>query len=588
MENPCVEQFISAVAQSVKPGYFEFINRLNLSECRKETDLLLKSRYDTQTAFKEPLLCLLLNFHRQTNLAFQSKAALEEEVQLLKAQNARLLHEVQTTNEKAMSYSRELNSAVLDLCSHKEELIKLRSERSAPPRPFSQCDSGYTDSHSSLNEILTSPSPRKCERFPADPKSLGTNSVPLTPPRHRVNNYLTSHLSATTSDDTCSLSSTGYSAQCSSQPVMHDNFTCAHPSRGGTRTLQDCSASLSHHHESDDSCSASASRPDRTVACDANVHSHASLVSPSPQGTLKGTRLEVLELIAKDIEHFNPNDCDHHVEDYLHELDHNLCDLPNATQREKVKLVWKTSSKAVHKFIKTQPPSIRNDYEKLCQALKEEFSSFDDVTTGTKAALQVKHSRLEHPRDYYNCLRHAYFQGKNAPGLEEDFLFKSLFLKNLHPCISVQVKLWADKNKPTMHEIKKRAKIVWECLVSSKAKRTVRATLEEVPCRPPASKDHPHNRPKGGDKRPQSDSRRSRRVHQLRRDGHSQNRSCRKPYAEILAQTCEQQHRSNDEHIIFDYSSEHSQCLSDSDSASECSAVSSRRNLFSPPPHFIV
>ncbi len=72
MENPCVEQFISAVAQTVKPGYFEFINRLNINDCRKEIELLLKSRYDAQTAFKQPLLCLLLNFHRQTNLAFQS------------------------------------------------------------------------------------------------------------------------------------------------------------------------------------------------------------------------------------------------------------------------------------------------------------------------------------------------------------------------------------------------------------------------------------------------------------------------------------------------------------------------------------
>ncbi len=223
-----------------------------------------------------------------------------------------------------MSYSQELNSAVLDLCSHKEELLRLRSEHSAPPRPFSQCDSGYTDSHPSLSEMLTSHSSRRCEQFPADPKSSGTNSVSLTLLRDRVNSYLSSHLSATTSDSTCSLSSMGYSAQCSSQSVMHDHFTCAHPSRGGARTLQDCSASLSHYHESDDNCSASASGPDRTVACDANVKSHASLVSPSPQGTLKGTRLEVLELMAEDTEHFDPNDCDHHVEDYLHELDHNL------------------------------------------------------------------------------------------------------------------------------------------------------------------------------------------------------------------------------------------------------------------------
>ncbi len=119
------------------------------------------------------------------------------------------------------------------------------------------------------------------------------------------------------------------------------------------------------------------------------------------------------------------------------------------------------------------------------------------MTAGTKAALQVKHSLLEHYLDY-NCLRHAYIHGKNAPGSEEDFLFKFLFLNNLHPCTGVKVKPWADKNKTKMHEIKRRTKRVKECFVSSQAKRTASATLEKVPCKPIASKDHPHNRPKGG------------------------------------------------------------------------------------------
>ena len=116
MENPCVEQFISSLAQSLEPGYPEFISRLNFSECRKEIVLLLKERYDAQTASKDPLLCLLLNFHRQTSLACQSKAGLEKEIDFLRAQNACLLHEVQTANRKAM--------------------------RPAPLQAFSQCDSG--------------------------------------------------------------------------------------------------------------------------------------------------------------------------------------------------------------------------------------------------------------------------------------------------------------------------------------------------------------------------------------------------------------------------------------------------------------
>ena len=88
MENPCVEQFISSLAQSLTPGYPEFINKLNFSECNKEIDSLLNDRCDAQTASQGPLLrCMILNFYRQINLACQSKAAMEHEVNTLRAQN---------------------------------------------------------------------------------------------------------------------------------------------------------------------------------------------------------------------------------------------------------------------------------------------------------------------------------------------------------------------------------------------------------------------------------------------------------------------------------------------------------------------
>ena len=129
--------------------------------------------------------------------------------------------------------------------------------------------------------------------------------------------------------------------------------------------------------------------------------------------------------MARDIEHFKPDNGDHHVENYLSSLDNCLADLHRASQREKVKLVGKTSSKAVCKFIETQPPSVRDDYRQLCHALKEEFSSSADEATGTVAAIQVKHSHREHPRYFYIRFRHAYYQGRNAPGLEENPIFKS-------------------------------------------------------------------------------------------------------------------------------------------------------------------
>ena len=583
MENPCVELFISSVAQSLNPGCPELISRLSFSECRKEMESLLTDRCDAQTASKDSLFkCLLLIFHRQTSLAVQSKAALEKEVDSLRTQNACLLHEVQTANKKMMRYLEDLHSAESDLCSHKEQLLGLRLEHLTPPQSVSHCDSGYSDSHSSLDERLT-PSPLRSERFPTDSKSLGMKSAPL---RDSANSYLTSHFSDTDSEATCSLSSRRYSAPCSSQLLRNDIFTCAPSSKGSA-----CSASFPLCHKSDDSCSASASQPERTLACDAQVHCNANLVSPSPERTPQSPRYEVLELIAKDIECFDPDNCDHHIDDYFRELDHNLIDLTHATQREKVKLVWKTSSKAVHKFIQSQPPSVRNDYSELRHALIEEFSSTADVTSAMFAALQIKHSRSENPRDYYRRLRHAYFQGKNAPGLEENPIFKSLFLQNLHPCVRTHVVLRTRQGNPSLLEIRKMTQIAWETLVISKrgGKPTEPTSSNtDVSSRSATSKDHLHNRSKGGHKRLHKDTERNRHVHQLRRDRHSHNRSVRKPYSEILSQNWRD--RSDDDHSISnhssdsDHGSEHGHNLADSDSYSECLSASGYLERYSPEP----
>ncbi len=118
-----------------------------------------------------------------------------------------------------MRYLESLHSAEVKLWSHKEELLGLRWQHLAPPQSFSQCDSGYSDSHSSLNDRLT-PSPlREWKQFPTDPKFLGMKSAPQPPWRDRANSYLTSHLSETDSEETCSLPARRYS---SSQPPMHD------------------------------------------------------------------------------------------------------------------------------------------------------------------------------------------------------------------------------------------------------------------------------------------------------------------------------------------------------------------------------
>ena len=194
-------------------------------------------------------------------------------------------------------------------------------------------------------------------------------------------------------------------------------------------------------------------------------------------------------------------------------------DLPHETQREKVQLVWKTSYKAVHKCIQSQPPRVRNDYRELCQALKEDFTSTAGEATAMVAAIQVKHSRREHPRDYYMRLRHAYFQGKNAPPLEESPTFKSLFVNNIHPYVHTHnaVRMWQE-NHP-LNEIRKMTQVIWETVVtyksSGKTPEPASSNTAESQKSPP-SKRHIPSRPKGGDKRMHRDTESKHHVHQPR------------------------------------------------------------------------
>ena len=109
MESLCAERFISSLAQSVKPGWPEFISRLNLIECNEEIEILLKDRCDTQTAPRgQWLRCLLLTFTGKPALLF-SKTTLEQEVHLLRVHNSSLLREVQMANKKAMCFLDDLH-----------------------------------------------------------------------------------------------------------------------------------------------------------------------------------------------------------------------------------------------------------------------------------------------------------------------------------------------------------------------------------------------------------------------------------------------------------------------------------------------
>lgn len=82
MENACVEQFISSLAESLKLGYAEFINSFNFSDRRKKIDSLI-NRCDVKTTSKNLIVSmLLLSFQRQASLAVKGNGASEKEIKI--------------------------------------------------------------------------------------------------------------------------------------------------------------------------------------------------------------------------------------------------------------------------------------------------------------------------------------------------------------------------------------------------------------------------------------------------------------------------------------------------------------------------
>nr|XP_054605669.1 uncharacterized protein LOC129166615 [Nothobranchius furzeri] len=124
-----------------------------------------------------------------------------------------------------------------------------------------------------------------------------------------------------------------------------------------------------------------------------------------------GLRVRQIESLAKDIERFDPNTNESNVDDYLREIERCLLDLPAPSSREKLKLIWKTTSRTVHGFMETLPPDIRDRYSSLCQALRDEYATYADSASATMGAFSIKHGRNEPPREYYRRLKSAYFQG---------------------------------------------------------------------------------------------------------------------------------------------------------------------------------
>ncbi|XP_077093810.1 uncharacterized protein LOC143745572 [Siphateles boraxobius] len=143
-----------------------------------------------------------------------------------------------------------------------------------------------------------------------------------------------------------------------------------------------------------------------------------------------------LDKLARNIPTITPNPAGgHDVHAYLQDIDFHLHTIPNVTTWDRLYLLRITSSHDVHSFLDRQTETVKSDYQQLRQAFIREFSD-PETNQGLITAMDLKQARQETPQAYYSRIRRAYFGARNEPGMEEDFNFRTLFLRNLHPTVS--------------------------------------------------------------------------------------------------------------------------------------------------------
>ncbi len=139
-----------------------------------------------------------------------------------------------------------------------------------------------------------------------------------------------------------------------------------------------------------------------------------------------------LDKLARNIPTFTPDPAGgHDVHAHLKDIDFHLQTVANVTTRDRLYLLRITSSRDVRSFLDRQPETVKVDYQQLQQALIKEFSD-PDSEQGLIMAMNLKQGRQETTQAFYSRLRQAYFGARNEPGMEEEFNFKTLFLRNLH------------------------------------------------------------------------------------------------------------------------------------------------------------
>ena len=159
-----------------------------------------------------------------------------------------------------------------------------------------------------------------------------------------------------------------------------------------------------------------------------------------------------LDKVARAVGRFDPATEGEYTGTFLDKVDHFLNKFPQATMSDRIDVVKASSTLKVCNFIDRQLDEVRNDYNALKQALIKEFGP-PEAQTGLIKAMKVKQGKCEFPKQYYDRMRKSFFGSQNHPGCDEDTIFKTLFIHNLHFSTSRHILMLADPETMTSVEL---------------------------------------------------------------------------------------------------------------------------------------
>ena len=159
-----------------------------------------------------------------------------------------------------------------------------------------------------------------------------------------------------------------------------------------------------------------------------------------------------LNKVARAVGRFDPATEGEYTGTFLDKVDHFLNKFPQATMSDRIDVLKASSTLRVCSFIDRQLDEVRSDYKALKQALIKEFGP-PEAQTGLIKAMKVKQGKHEFPKQYYDRMRKSFFGSRNHPGCDEDTIFKTLFIHNLHFSTSRHLLILANPETMTSVEL---------------------------------------------------------------------------------------------------------------------------------------